>query len=112
MPLFRILPNILPWKLSNSCYIKQFKIQTTTAQTMWLVQWTGIETLLWLFTEEQGKREMKQIENLPDTIFSWCYKNKCQNNIYSEDSSSISILDYTFSITIKKFFPFRQDEVF
>ena len=66
MPLFRILLNILPWKLSNSCYIKQFKIQTTTAQTMWLVQWTGIETLLWLFTEEQGNPRIKQIENLPE----------------------------------------------
>ena len=106
MALFRILSIIWPWRLSNSCYIKQFKIQTTIAQTLRLVQWTGIETLLWLFTEEQGNQGKKQIENLPNTIFSWCYINKCQNNIYSEHSPT-KISENAFVLSIKKFFPFN-----
>ena len=102
---FRIVFNFGPWRQSNFSSIKQFKIQTTIAQTTYLDQWTGTKALLWLFTEEQGNLEIIKNENWPKT-FSWCYKNKCQNNIYSEHPPT-KISENSFALTIKKFFPFH-----
>lgn len=37
---------------------------------------------------------------------SWCYKNKCQNNIYREHPPT-KISENVFSLVIKKFYPFN-----